>query len=441
MGEQLTISQPNGRKAPSIELPVTLLVRQPSSPYARAEAMVEHCIIWGGVADLWFSMVPATYGHDHRLDATMFAIEAVCHYRQAFPGSTLAKCHATMAVALQALREAMLDEKERWSDFTLAAVAGLSPMEAVRTERAMLVTAHAKGLGTLLYERVGKVPLSRLSAGVFVYHISDDLLLNCLAGTASRLEQVQDSYLTHDSLSWYGEPALILRHAGTRISLGLPRLLEYTRAARVRRDDPKSTALALELAEVICGLRDTKVMGAGEQFIEGLVNVPTTVPDDRSVTPTSLDFHNAEDFHAALLYWHTRMALLRICGRLHALDASAYDAYELPSPVEISIELQLLGKAIVRSSQYSRQRMGQIRRRLYAQSLLMCWGVLHDKSSAGEQSVCEQQVRVWLLSRIDDLLGSSVALAPQDLDTAADLFVGGPLVGTFRAFFMTETKV
>ncbi|OQO02044.1 hypothetical protein B0A48_12517 [Cryoendolithus antarcticus] len=195
-----------------------------------------------------------------------------------------------MAVALQALREALLDEKERWSDFTLAAVAGLSPMEAVRTGRAMLVTAHAKGLGTLLYERVGKVPLSRLSAGVFVYHISDDLLLNCLAGTASRLEQAQDSYLTHDSLSWYGEPALILRHADTRISLGLPRLLVYTRAARVRRDDPKSTTLALELAEAICRLRDTKVMGAEEQFIEGLVNVPTTVPDDRSITPTSLGF-------------------------------------------------------------------------------------------------------------------------------------------------------
>ncbi|KAK6433918.1 hypothetical protein LTR95_009894, partial [Oleoguttula sp. CCFEE 5521] len=249
MGEALTISQPSGRKVPSLELPVTLLVRQPSSPYARAEAMVEHCIIWGGVADLWFSMVPATYGHDHRLDTTMFAIEAVCHYRQAFPGSSLAKCHATMAVALKALREAMTDEKERWSDFTLAAVAGLSPCEAVRTERAMLVTAHAKGLGTLLYERVGKVPLSRLSAAVFVYHISDDMLLSCLAGTASRLEQVQELYLTHDSLRWQGTPALILRHAGTRLSLALPRLVKCTRDARARGNDTKASTLACEVAK------------------------------------------------------------------------------------------------------------------------------------------------------------------------------------------------
>ncbi|KAK6403547.1 hypothetical protein LTR95_018952, partial [Oleoguttula sp. CCFEE 5521] len=106
-----------------------------------------------------------------------------------------------------------------------------------------------------------------------------------------------------------------------------------------------------------------------------------------------------------------------------------------------NIELQLLGKAIIRSSQYSRQRMGQIRKRLYAQALLMCWGVLYDRGSGGEQSACEHQIRVWLLSRIDDLLGSSVALASEDLDTAAELFVGGPLVGTFRAFFATGGKV
>ncbi|OQO11928.1 hypothetical protein B0A48_03655 [Cryoendolithus antarcticus] len=346
-----------------------------------------------------------------------------------------------MAVALTALREAMLDEKERWSDFTLAAVAGLSPLEAVRTERAMLVTAHANGVGMLLYERVGKVPLSRLSAAVFIYHLSDDMLLSCLAGTASRLERVQELYLTHDSLEWQGTPALILRHAGTRLSLALPRLVEFTRDVRARGDGTKLFTLPFELAEEICRLRDTEVMGAEADFIRTLVNIPTTVSDDRNVTPTSFDFRSAEDFHAGLLYWHTRMALLRVCTRLYTLDANVYATYELPSPVEAFIELHLLGKAIIRSSQHSRQRMGQIRRRLYAQSLLMCWGVLHDRGSGGEQSACEHQVRVWLLSRIDDLLGSSVALAPQDLDTAADLFVGGPLVGTFRAFFVTGSKV
>ena len=66
-------------------------------------------------------------------------------------------------------------------------------------------------------------------------------------------------------------------------------------------------------------------------------------------------------------------------------------------------------------------------------ALIGIWGFLTDADTFRDMPAAK--VRIWTLQRLEDLLRHSVKMTETDMDQAADIFVGGPLIGLVPALF------
>ena len=110
--------------------------------------------------------------------------------------------------------------------------------------------------------------------------------------------------------------------------------------------------------------------------------------------------------------------------------------YALPKPKEIQEEMQRHASHIAMSVQYARTNTARKRRRLLGQALVVCWSTLLDYPDALSNGSTAEEVSSWLLETLNiTLLGQPSSITAQDLDDAAELFRGGPLVGRYKVLY------
>lgn len=108
---------------------------------------------------------------------------------------------------------------------------------------------------------------------------------------------------------------------------------------------------------------------------------------------------------------------------------------------DIKDELQRYALNIVMSVQYARTNTARKRRRLLGQSLLTCWSTLQDYPDTLTGEYDDEEVKSWLLENMSiTILGQPSSIVAQDLDDAAELFMGGPLVGRYKELYDPPPK-
>lgn len=410
----------------------TLSLHKPQSPETLSAILFVENINCEGVADAWFGDIPSRIGNDYCLDLAIAALQMTCWYKRRLPGATLPKVYHALAGALEALATSLRTDGAALCDHTLASVAALSPVEAIRAGHTFLVPTHLDGITAILVSRAAVAPLSKFARRILEYHFCDSYVMASIRGVVSPLENLDRVYCTPCDLSG-PIPETKLRAIGNELCVRLPRLIAYARVACEQFTSAATVSAALTLAEKLLQLKDE---AAENDFLHTVGVARTTLPTDLRITKYSLQFKTISSFEAGAYYWHTRTALLRLCCRLRCYFPTMSEIYLLPSVPELKVELQRLASNIVMTAEFARTLKARKRRRLFGHSLLACWSIFRDHADAfpGEKNL--EEVRTWLLENVTiALLGRTSTLNLQDMDDAAELFEGGPLVGTYMNLY------
>ncbi|KAK5127657.1 hypothetical protein LTR85_006998 [Meristemomyces frigidus] len=300
----------------------------------------------------------------------------------------------------------------------------------------MLVKNHFEGMTTVVTSRPAAAKVSDLSRKILHYFYFDAYTSACIRGTDSPLEEVSPAYYRlglDEKVTATGK----LRAAADELFIRLPRLTALVRSVRnqLRGGSVEQEVLlqALYSAQQLLTLEDH---GAEDELMDQipLAVATTSCHAIEKVREPLRQYLSPKDFEIAANYRLTRMTLLRLCGRLHQCVPSTDTALPLPPFAHIASELRRHGGNALKSCENSsklrpRQRMG-----VNVQTSIALWGALSDFPelfAEGESQVA--QLRQWLLVNASTALDGyrPGLLSPQDMDEAADVFVGGPLIGVY----------
>jgi len=114
-----------------------------------------------------------------------------------------------------------------------------------------------------------------------------------------------------------------------------------------------------------------------------------------------------------------------------AIQASPYLCGRLPPISVIEAEKARICCYLLMSAEFSQSLRRQVRQRLRTQSMIVLWGALQrETADVGEGMERSPLLRPWLIECTTKALKALPGfLTSTDMDEAADVFVGGPVVG------------
>jgi hypothetical protein len=399
--------------------------------------------------DAWCSQVPRRVGHSHTLDLTIEAFYKAITFGRTRCGGR--ETYRAIGRATSALRQSI--EEASLSEETLAAIAGMILFETFLTGQRKATTLHLEGMIALVRAREKSddprlkvaTPFAR---SVLQYYSTEVFVASCVRGRASPLEGIDPSYYEHQHFDVYTQvtkhpSTTILRGLSDTLLIRLPALIARARAARQQKIAPID---ALQLVDQLLEIED---QDAEDDILHHCVSVkPTQDAQDSIVTPFSLMYTYQKDFGAAGHYWFARLLLYRLHFHLRQLVAQYDPEYNAPDPCpNIETTMARYFKNLLMSSPYCRLGPSGAFRRFHIQLIITLWGVLKDfPSLAGiiksdPSGAAMLMLRGWLLSHAKaDLAHGGLLLdfTANDMDQTADIFVGGPLEGSFVNMYGLE---
>ena len=410
----------------------TLRLHKPQSPEDLAIMIFADNVRWAGVADAWFGDAPYRIGHDSCYDLAMNALAMAWWYRRKLPGTTLAKVYRAMGISLDALNKTTSKDGAILDDHILGSIAALSVTDAITSGHSFPVSGHLDGVAVILSSQATVTSLSSMARRILEYHFCDTYVLATVRGAASRFEAMVSSYCECIDVC---KPAAErnLRAIGNKLCVHLPRLIGLVRLASGFHLSGSSVSSALNLSDKLLQFQD---QSAESEFLHTVGVALTQLPQDRKVTEYSLTFKSLSGFEAGLYYWHSRATLLGLCSQLRSSFPTLCDLYALPSLQELQAESQRYASNILMSVQYARTNPSRKRKRLLGQSLLACYNTVQDSPDTLPSACDADEVRAWLLENWSiALLGQPSSLMANDMNEAAELFKGGPLVGRYKDLY------
>ncbi len=341
------------------------------------------------------------------------------------------KVYRAIGTALEALQVAMSHENAILNDYTLASIAALSPVEAIRIGHTFLVPMHLDGITTLLVSRASLAPLSELAHRILEYHFCDTFVMASIRGVPSSLESV-DRIWCESCVTTTPVSERRLRSIGNELCVRLPRLIVLTRDV-LRTAEPLTVSSALSLAEELQQLKNDD---AELQFVRQVgIDVPLS-PADIKVSSYTLQHRTISSFEAGAYYWMTRISILRLCRRLRLCVGTHSSIYAIPSIHELEHQLARCVSYVLMTAQFARTARARKRRRLSGCMLLASWGAVRDCPAVFASIINLYELQSWILNNANKaLLPHNGPLTRHDMDEAADLFVGGPLTGVYKALY------
>jgi hypothetical protein len=129
-------------------------------------------------------------------------------------------------------------------------------------------------------------------------------------------------------------------------------------------------------------------------------------------------------------YWQARLSLLRLWLRLYNLTDPTSESWETSE--HVLLELRRLIVNLLMSFEHARSiKLGSVKR-VFAHAMLMVWGALTVYLNILPDSYgTTPDIKIWLLAKVNDAWLGRAIMTSEDLDIAAELFVGGPLRGMY----------
>ncbi|KAK3712716.1 hypothetical protein LTR37_008980 [Vermiconidia calcicola] len=397
------------------------------------------------VEEEWFRYLPSHAGHSPALDLSVKAIVAACAYNRGVPKLTSSDCHQALALAINALQANIKRSNGQPGDEILASTALLAPLEGIIKHHGIPTCLHVQGLAAILTARPVSYPVSQLAREILEWYACESAILACFNDIPSPFESVARAYFTNDRIGYRDSDRAQLKALSNEIFLRLPRLVKLVRSLRSQASPQTRLLLdAVRRKESLLGLQDSETE---QRFLRTVEVRPSSIPDATLHPSKSLHFASAKDFEALVSYWHSRLSLFRLERRLHDLlmssgvqtDSADEQGLSIqPVPGAREDEMSRIVKNIMMCSEYDRTLVLVKQHHLYAYALLTVWGVTLDLPeilSYDQDGRRKGALTDLLLRRMNSALAAEPALTVEDMNMAAEIFVGGQPKGTFAELY------
>jgi hypothetical protein len=389
----------------------------------------------------WFRHLPAHVGHTRALDLSIKALVAACAYARGVPKLTSGDCYQALALALNAVQANIRESHGELNDDILASTALLAPFEGVIKKHGVPTRLHVEGLAAILAARPATYPVTQLARDIFDFHACDSAIMACIQGTPSPFESVARAYFANNRIGYSDSDRAQLKALGSELFIRIPRLVGLVRSLRLQPSPQNQLLLdVLRLSKSLLRLQDPQAEG---RLLRNIKVRPSSDPDATSPLRQSLHFASVDDFEALAYYWQNRLSLLRLEQRLHdmsvASDVQADNTDEPGVSFRSSLrpranEMFRLVKNILMCAEYAGTLPLRKHDRLFAHAMVVVWGVMmempvtlsHIWHREGTGPLSELLIR-----RVNITLAAKSDLTVEDMDMAADIFVGGQPKGRF----------
>ncbi|KAH8722861.1 hypothetical protein GQ44DRAFT_711349 [Phaeosphaeriaceae sp. PMI808] len=392
------------------------------------------------VENEWFRHLLAYVGHASSLDLSIKALVAACAYARGLAKVTSGDCHQALALALNAVQSNITLSQGELNDEILASTALLAPFEGVMNRQGIPTRLHVEGLAAILASRRSTYPITQLARDIFDFHACDSAIMACVQGTPSPFESISQGYFSSNQM-WYVDDSAQLKAIGSELFVRIPRLLGLVRSLRAQFSSQKLWD-ALTLSKSLLRLRNSK---AEERLLQPIRVVPANDLDASARLCQSLHFTSVGHFEALAYYWHNRLCLLRLNRRLLEFSTSSdyiaapeHNPQPILRPQTNDDEIYLLVENILMCAEYVETLPLRKHQHLYAYAMILVWGVIKDMPMALSrfQYGLEAEHLLALLSRRTSVaLEARPNLSFDEMNAAADLFVGGQPKGVFAQLY------
>ncbi|KAK3390746.1 hypothetical protein B0H63DRAFT_389226 [Podospora didyma] len=442
------------------EEPQTLLIHTPLSTETAIIIRAMDTLRRENVEEEWFRHLPAHAGHTRALDLSIKALVAACAYNRGVPRLTSRDCYQSLALALNAVQAAIQQSGGKPpSDDILASTALLAPFEGILVSTAPPLEGlvkkhgipnrpHIEGLAAILAARPATYPVSQLARDILDFYACESAVVACIQGTSSPFESVSRAYFASNSTGNSDGDQAQIKALGNELFIRLPRLVGLVRSLRAQSSlSDHLLSDAMSLSNLLLETRDSQ---AEERLLRNI----TVHPSNDYPVHQSLQFASVKDFEALAYYWQSRLSLLRLVWHLQNLsrpvssdieeaDSADHPAEVVFQPTFVSRvnEMFQLVKNILMCSEYARTLRLRKHDRLFAHAMVVVWGVTTDVPVAVALSLDQGEgtgttaLSDFLLRKVNLALAAKPDFTPNDMNTAADIFVGGQPGGRFAALY------
>lgn len=419
----------------------TLLVHKPQSPEMVFTIRAVDTLRYERVEQEWFRHLPAYAGHAPALDLSIKALVAACAYKRGTPRITSGDCYQALALAINAVQMSIVQSHGAPNDAMLASTALLARFDGEVERNYIPTRLHIQGLAAILAARPSTYQVTPIARDIFDFHAGESAIMACIQGTASPFENVSRAYFANDKLGCGESDRTQLKALSNEVFIGLPRLVGLVRSLRLQ-SSPKNILRsdALRLLGSLLELQDSHTE---ERLLQDAKAHPSSETEAASPLGLSLHFASYKDFEALAYYWQSRLSLLRVEWCLHRLSTSGSIHVEITEePGRFSEprsdEILRLAKNILMCAEYASALCLNKHIRLFAHALVVVWGAAmdmpvalgHDQDGKGSGLLAD-----WLLRRVNAVLHEDPHLTAEDMNIAADIFVGGPRKGRVARHF------
>lgn len=397
--------------------------------------------------------IPSRVGHSICLDLALTANMEAYSIETSDASISTERCFHTSTLATGALHSLMKTGRGAISDEAMLTVALLFNFEhsvriwsIERTKGPVDQSAvlHMKGLAAMFSSRPPASETSALFRAMWYatsFYVAYTLQLFNPESSSPfekpawlELEPVMDDEVVDDALT---ESLRSLRKISNKLFICLPRLIKLCQAVRRGDGDENTKQAAFKIAQILYELRETRA----EDHLLHSINVVKTSDKEspgKEILPYVFRFASFTEYEAALMYWTTRLFVLKQCHRLNVAQANAFSTNELrreggrtAKNIMMSWEAILTYKSIT-------QMHGSV-------ALQAVWGSLKDfdvpKKNGDDERKDDglnmEMYKLWLLIRSNELAGGACVLTEQHLDGFAALQSGDgiwmPQMGALRS--------
>jgi hypothetical protein len=414
----------------------TLLVHTPQSPETIFIIRAIDTLRYEGVEQEWFRHLPRYAGHTLALDLSVKALVAACAYKRGTPRITSGDCYQALALALNAVQTSIVQSNGEPNDAMLASTALLARFDGEVKKNAIPTRLHVEGLAAILTARPPTFDITQIARDILDFHAGESAIMACVQETASPFENVARAYFANDNFGCNESARTQLKALSNEIFIGLPRLVGLVRSLRLQ-PSPENHLLsdALKLLRSLLELQDLQ---AEEKMLRDVRLNSSSEATAASPLGMSLHFTSYKDFEALAYYWQSRLSLFRLELRLYDLSVSSNAQTDITHEPGVFFrsswrprtdEMLRLANNILMCSEYAATLGLNKHNRLFAHALVVVWGTTMDITAYG------YDLAGLLLRRINIARNQNRTLTAEDMDIAAEIFVGGPPKGRFAERF------
>jgi hypothetical protein len=419
----------------------TMLLHIPQSPETAVIVCAIDTIRQEHVENDWFRHLPAYYGHALVLDLAVKAQVQACAYTRGVARTTSTYCYHALSLAFDALRASIEQAHGESHDLILAATALLAPFEGTIKRDGIPTRLHLDGLAAVIAARPATQALTELVRDILDWYVAESCVMACFQGTSSPFEKVPRAYFTNDWLGHGDRDRAQLKALGNELFAHIPRLVILVRTLRLQ-PSPRH-GLLVDVYNLLQSLLELKDVRVEKRFMEHATSRLSKDSDTTPLLDQSLHFASVKDYEALSCYWQSRLSLLRLERHLHGLLASCAPRKVNTDVQTLSIsrsfapqtsEICLTAKHILMSADYATTLPLFRQKHLLAYAMVVVWGITRDNSvQQGVESInCLLEL---LLSRVNHALNIKPRLVAEDMDEAAEIFVGGERKGRLAKLY------